>query len=161
MAKDRAMPSPSHPALSFGRASATAVVALLLLIGGIWASWDTAQHVMLARGREHGTLTVVSCADEVCTGPYDPDGAAGPRGGMTIEESVAVKKGEHFPVVVKPDSHEMVRTGLAGLLHAWVPLGGALLLASLVIGGGMRLTRTAWGTAVAGAVLLFASFLAL
>jgi hypothetical protein len=80
---------------------------------------------------------------------------------MTIERSVAVKKGESFPVVVKPGTDEVIRTGAAGLLHAWVPLGGALLLASLVIGGGMRLRRTAWTAGVAGGVLLLAAFLAL
>lgn len=161
MAKDRAMPSPSHPALSFGRMAAMAVVALLLLVGGVWGSWGSAQHVMLAKGREHGRLTVVSCGDDTCTGPYDPNGAGGPRAGMTIEKSVAVKKGEEFPVVVKPDTREVVRGGLAGVLYAWAPLGGALLLASLVIGGGMRLTRTAWTVAGAGAALLIGTFLAL
>ena len=49
---------------------------------------------------------------------------------MTIEKSVAVKKGAELPVVVKPDSDELVRTGTAGALYAWPPMGGALLLAA-------------------------------
>ncbi|MFJ4921275.1 hypothetical protein [Streptomyces sp. NPDC088725] len=155
------MPSPTHPALSFGRTAAMAVVALLLLAGGVWASWSTAQHVMLPKGREHGTLSVASCRDEICTGPYDPKGPGGPRAGMFIAESVAVKRGDTFPVVVKPDTNEVVRTGTAGVLYAWVPLGGTFLLGALVVGGGMRLTRTAWGLAAAGSALLFGAFLAL
>ncbi|MFF3752954.1 hypothetical protein ACFYYH_21220 [Streptomyces sp. NPDC002018] len=153
--------SNSDRVLSFGRQAAMACVAVLLLVAGVWASWGSAQHVVLATGREHGTLTVTSCADQSCTGPYDPDGPQGPRAGMRIEESVAVKKGGRFPVVVKPDTDELVRTGTPGLLYAWIPLGGALLLASLVVGGGMRLTRTAWAAAVAGGALMLAAFFAL
>ncbi|MEV0040872.1 MULTISPECIES: hypothetical protein [unclassified Streptomyces] len=152
--------SNSDRMLSFGRRAAMACIALLLLVAGVWSSWSSAQHVVLAKGREHGTLTVERCADESCTGPYDPDGPQGPRAGMTIGQSVAVKKGERFPVVVKPDTDELVRTGTPGLLYAWVPLGGALLLASLIVGGGLRLTRTAWGTALAGVALLLAAFFA-
>ncbi|GAA2961479.1 hypothetical protein GCM10020227_31250 [Streptomyces flavovirens] len=80
---------------------------------------------------------------------------------MTIERSVAVRKGDRFPVVVKPGTGEVVRTGVPGFLHAWVPLGGALVLSALVLAGGMRLTRTAWGAGVAGAALLAATFFAL
>lgn len=153
--------SSSAGVLSFGRRAVMGCVALLLLVGAVWSSWGAAQHVLLAKGREHGVLTVTRCEDGTCTGPYDPEGREGPRAGMTIEQSVAVKKGERFPVVVKPDTDELVRTGAAGLLYAWVPLGGALLLASLVIGGGLRMTRTAWGMALAGAALLLATFFAL
>ncbi|GAA1178329.1 hypothetical protein GCM10009654_39520 [Streptomyces hebeiensis] len=151
----------SRRVLSFGRRVLMGCVALALLVAGVWSSWSDAQHVVLSKGREHGTLTVASCAEGVCTGPYAPEGPGGPRDGMRIEESVAVKKGERFAVVRKPDTDELVRTGTAGLLYAWVPLGGALLLASVVIGGGLRLTRTGWGAAVAGGALLLASFLAL
>ncbi|QXE36471.1 hypothetical protein KQY30_21790 [Streptomyces sp. GMY02] len=152
--------SNSDRVLSFGRQAGMACVALLLLVAGVWSSWGSAQHVVLAKGREHGTLTVTACADESCTGRYDPEGPQGPRTGMTIGQSVAVKKGGEFPVVVKPGTDELVRTGTPGLLYAWVPLGGALLLASLVIGGGMGLTRTAWGSALAGGALLVAAFFA-
>ncbi|RDG35008.1 hypothetical protein [Streptomyces corynorhini] len=138
-----------------------AIVALLLLVAGVWASWDAAQHVMLSKGREHGTLTVTRCAGGSCAGEYVPDGPQRARAGMTIEESVAVKVGERFPVVVKPGSKELVRAGTAGSLYAWVPLGGALLLAALVVGGGLRMPRLGWGLAVAGGVLLVGTFFAL
>ena len=147
--------------LVLARNAAMALVALLLLIAGFWSSWDTAQHILLSKGREHGTLAVSRCDDDVCTGAYTPRAPAPDRAKVTIEKSVAVKKGATLAVVLKPGTGEAVRTGPAGGLYAWVPLGGALLLAAPVIGGGLRLTRIAWGSAGAGAALLLASFLAL
>lgn len=149
--------------LLYARRAAMAVIALLLLVAGVRSSWGAAQHVMLAKGREHGTMTVTACGEETCTGPYAPEGrtpdADRPR--VSIDKSIAAKKGARLPVVVKPGSDEVVRAGVAGALHAWTPLGGALLLAGLVIGGGLRLTRTAWAAGVAGGALLVASFFAL
>ncbi|MET9551428.1 hypothetical protein [Streptomyces sp. NPDC006645] len=154
-------PSSSQLALSVGRRVVMACVAALLLAAGFWTSWGTAQHVLLSKGREHGTLSVTECGDTACTGTYDPEGPAGPRAGTAIERSVAVKKGQDYAVVLKPGTGEPVRAGSSGALLAWVPLGGALLLAAPVVGGGLRLTRTAWGTALAGAALLAAAFFAL
>ncbi|MEU0373341.1 hypothetical protein ABZ070_24345 [Streptomyces sp. NPDC006283] len=147
--------------LVHARNAATALVALLLLLAGFWSSWGTAQHILLSKGREHGTLTVARCDENVCTGPYAPTAPARDRADVTIEKTVAVRKGQTLAVVLKPGTAEAVRTGPAGGLHAWLPLGGALLLAALVIGGGLRLTRLAWGTAFVGGALLTASFLAL
>ncbi|MFD7428250.1 hypothetical protein ACFV6Z_14505 [Streptomyces sp. NPDC059818] len=153
--------SSSQRALHFGRSAALGGVVLLLLVAGVLSSWDTAHHIVLAKGREHGTMTVTGCGSEVCTGPYAPaDGGSG-RSRVSVEKSVAAKKGDRFPVVVKPGTFEVVRTGTGGFLHAWVPLGGALVLAALVIGGGLRLPRIAWGAGIAGAVLLVATFFAL
>ncbi|MEU7292410.1 hypothetical protein AB0A76_04260 [Streptomyces exfoliatus] len=143
------------------RTAAMALVALLLLVAGAWASWDSAQHVLLAKGREHGTLTVTGCTEKTCTGRYDPEDAASTRRTLTIERSVAAEKGLTIPVVVKPGTDEGVRTGWGGGLHAWLPLGGALLLAAPLVGGGLRLPRTAWSAAGAGGALLVAAFLAL
>ncbi|WP_405617026.1 hypothetical protein OG292_25105 [Streptomyces sp. NBC_01511] len=154
-------PSSSQLALSVGRRAAMACVAALLLAAGFWTSWGTAQHVLLSKGREHGTLSVTECGDTACTGTYDPEGSPGPRAGTRIERSVAVKRGRSYEVVLKPGTGELVRSGSSGALLAWVPLGGALLLAAPVVGGGLRLTRMAWGTALAGAVLLAAAFFAL
>ncbi|MFF5089920.1 hypothetical protein [Streptomyces niveus] len=154
-------PSSSQLALSVGRRVAMACVAALLLAAGFWTSWGTAQHVLLSKGREHGTLSVTECGDTACTGTYDPEGPVGPRAGAPIERSVAVKKGRDYEVVLKPGTGELVRAGSSGALLAWVPLGGALLLAAPVVGGGLRLTRTAWATALAGAALLAGAFLAL
>ena len=137
------------------------LVALLLLIAGVWASWGTAQHVMLPGGRERGILTVTACGDEACTGPFTPISAGStPRDSMTIPEPIAVEVGQTYSVVVKPDSDEAVRSGPAGILYAWVPLGGALLLTSVVITGGLRRPRLGWLLAGTGVALVTAAFLA-
>ncbi|MEU1365632.1 hypothetical protein ABZ454_05800 [Streptomyces sp. NPDC005803] len=153
--------SSSHRALRYGRGAALGCVVLVVLVAGVWSSWASAQHIVLAKGREHGTMTVTGCGSEVCTGPYAPSDGGAARSRVSVVKSVAAKKGDRFPVVVKPDTFEVVRTGVPGFLHAWVPLGGALVLAGLVIGGGLRLPRTGWGTGIAGGVLLVATFFAL
>ncbi|MEU5715460.1 hypothetical protein AB0G71_06650 [Streptomyces sp. NPDC020403] len=153
--------SSSHRLLAHGRSFAAGCVVLLLLVAGAWTSWNTAHHIVLATGREHGTMAVTGCGEDVCSGSFAPDAKSRERTGVTIERSVAVRKGDRFPVVVKPGTGEVVRTGTAGLLHAWVPFGGALVLAAFLIGGGLRMTRTAWGAGIAGAVLLAATFVAL
>ena len=152
----------AYAALRFGRLAAMGAVAALILIAGVWGSWGTAQHVMLSKGRERGTMTVTRCAGDSCTGPYRPmsEGSKA-RARVVIGRSVAVEKGRTYTVAVKPGSRDVVRTGAAGLLYAWAPLGGALLLASVVVGGGLRLTRAAWVLAGAGTLLLTAAFLAL
>ncbi|WP_405881921.1 hypothetical protein OG762_26795 [Streptomyces sp. NBC_01136] len=152
----------AHPALRFGRFAAMGTVAVLILIAGVWGSWGTAQHVMLSKGREQGTMTVTACSGDTCTGPYAPTSAGSrARARVTIDEAVAVKKGRTYTVTVKPGSGDVVRSGPAGILYAWVPLGGALLLASVVVAGGLRRTRAAWVLAGAGIVQLTVTFLAL
>ncbi|MFI6207093.1 hypothetical protein ACIBAI_11895 [Streptomyces sp. NPDC051041] len=147
--------------LRFGWPAVTGTVAVLILIAGVWASWGTAQHVMLPKGREHGTVEVTRCGADSCTGPYTPVSAGSqPRGRVVVEDTVAVAEGRTYPVVVKPGSDDVVRSGTAGLLYAWVPLGGALLLASVLVAGGLRLTRAAWMLAGAGLALLTAAFVA-
>ncbi|OAH14122.1 hypothetical protein [Streptomyces jeddahensis] len=145
--------------LLLGRQVVLAGVVLLLLVGGVWQSWGSAQHVMFTKGRERGTMTVTRCGEETCTGSYvGLSPGSQPRGRVVIERSIAEEKGAKVPVVIKPGTDEVVRSGVAGLLHAWVPLGGALLLAAVVIAGGLRMTRTAWVTAALGLALLTASF---
>jgi hypothetical protein len=152
----------AQAALRFGRLAAMGAVAGLILIAGVWASWGTAQHVMLGKGREQGTMTVKACSGERCTGLYTPTSAGSKaRARVTIEQSVAVKKGQTYTVTVKPGSSDVVRSGPAGLLYAWVPLAGALLLASVVVAGGLRLTRVAWVMAGLGIAQLTVTFLAL
>ncbi|MEC4020119.1 hypothetical protein [Streptomyces sp. H27-D2] len=139
-----------------------AALALLLLVAGAWSSWGTAQHAMLSKGREHGTMTIVKCSGDECTGPFVPvRGAGSARSDVTtvsVDKAVGHKKGEKLPVAVKPGTDEVVRTGAAGVLHAWVPFGGALLLAALVVAGGLRMRRTAWTMGLLGAALLIGSF---
>lgn len=148
--------------LLLGRRTAMGGLAVLLLVAGVWASWGTAQHVMLGDEREQGTMRVTECSSDTCVGSYVPstDGFE-PRERVEIDRSIAEKKGVRIPVAVKPGTSEVVRTGGPGFLHAWLPLGGALLLAAVVVAGGLRLTRTACGLALAGGALLTASFVTL
>ncbi|MFG3319138.1 hypothetical protein ACGF3J_13900 [Streptomyces sp. NPDC048171] len=151
----------SYVLLQFGRIAAMGTVAALILIAGVWASWGTAQHVLLTKGREQGTVEVARCGGGSCSGPYAPVSAGSrERERVVLEDSVAVAEGRTYSVVVKPGSDEVVRSGPAGVLYAWVPLGGALLLASVVVAGGLRRTRTAWAMAGAGVALLTAAFFA-
>lgn len=146
-------------ALRLGRLAAMGTVAVLILIAGVWGSWGTAQHVMLTKGREQGTIAVTRCGADTCSGPFTPLSAgARARGNVVIEKTAAVKKGQTYTVIVKPGTDDVVRSGPAGILYAWVPLGGALLLASVVVAGGLRLTRAAWVLAGAGVALLTAAF---
>ncbi|WP_369271565.1 hypothetical protein AB5J55_17420 [Streptomyces sp. R11] len=146
-------------ALRFGRLAAMGTVAVLILIAGVWASWGSAQHVMLTKGRESGTIEVTRCGADSCTGPYTPISAGSqPRRSVVIEKNVAVRKGQTYTVVIKPSGDTVVRSGPAGILYSWVPLGGALLLASVVVAGGLRRTRLAWAMAGSGVALLTAAF---
>ncbi|MFE1802817.1 MULTISPECIES: hypothetical protein [unclassified Streptomyces] len=165
------MPAHSHArasrpkaatALRFGQLAAMGTVAALILIAGVWASWGTAQHVMLSKGRERGTMTVTKCADDHCTGPYRPtsEGSTA-RDRVVLDSEVAVEKGRTYTVVVKPGTDEVVRAGTGGLLYAWVPLGGALMLASVVVAGGLGRTRLGWVLGGAGLTLVTTAFLAL
>ncbi|WP_149548847.1 hypothetical protein [Streptomyces marokkonensis] len=148
-------------ALRFGRFAAMGAVAVLILIAGVWASWGTAQHAMLTKGRESGTVEVTSCGGRTCSGPYTPlSQGSQPRERVVLEDSVAVEKGRTYTVVLKPGGGEAVRSGPGGILYSWVPLGGALLLASVVVAGGLLRMRTAWVMALSGAALLTAAFLA-
>lgn len=152
----------SAAAMRFGRFAVMGTVAVLILIAGVWGSWGTAQHVMLTKGREHGTIRVTQCDRDTCSGPFTPvSPGATARDRVFIQEPVAVRKGQTYAVIVKPGTDDVVRSGPAGILYAWVPLGGALLLASVVVAGGLRLTRSAWVLAGSGALLLTAAFLAL
>ncbi|GGT26346.1 hypothetical protein [Streptomyces chromofuscus] len=149
-------------ALRFGRLAAMGLVAALILVAGVWASWSSAQYVMLTKGRESGTIRVTGCGDDTCAGPYTPVSAGSQaRARVVIENSAAVREGQTYTVVVKPGGREVVRSGPAGVLYSWVPLGGALLLASVVIAGGLRRTRAAWVMAGAGVALVTAAFAAL
>ncbi|MGD3109199.1 hypothetical protein [Streptomyces sp. YGL11-2] len=143
--------------LLVARTAVMALLALLLLVAGVWTSWGTARYAMLAKGRERGTMTVAACAADRCTGPFVPADAGGRRQQVSVAQT-AVKKGERVAVALRPDSTRAVRTGLGGVLHAWVPFGGALLLAALIVAGGLRLRRTAWVMGLLGAALLGATF---
>lgn len=149
-------------AMRYARLGAMGVVTVVILIAGVWGSWGCAQHLMLSKGREQGTMTVSRCDSEICWGPYEPVSTGSlARKRVDIERSVAVESGETYTVVVKPGSSDVVRTGPAGLLHAWVPFGGALLLAAVVVAGGLRMVRSAWVLGGAGIALITAAWVAL
>ncbi|KAA0930625.1 MULTISPECIES: hypothetical protein [Streptomyces] len=149
-------------ALRFGRLAVMGAVAVLILVAGVRASWGTAQHVMLTKGRERGTMTVAECSEERCSGPYRPVSVGSTaRGRVVLDGAVAVEEGRTYTVVVKPGTDEVVRAGAGGLLYAWVPLGGALLLASVVVAGGLGRSRLGWALGGAGLALVTAAFLAL
>ncbi|GLF99382.1 hypothetical protein [Streptomyces yaizuensis] len=143
--------------LLYLRLTVMGLVALLLLAAGGWSSWDTARHIMFTDTPERGTITVAGCGETTCTGRYDPEGPAAPRSDLKIDESVTVNKGDRIDVVVKPDTDEVVRRGTGGVFYAWLPLGGALVLAAFLIGG-MGLTKVAVGSALAGAVVIAGTF---
>ncbi|MEU9122981.1 hypothetical protein AB0C96_24475 [Streptomyces sp. NPDC048506] len=152
----------AYGALLVARMGLMGLLALLLLVAGVWTSWDTARYAMLIGVKERGTMTVSACAGERCTGPYVPSAGAGrPRPKVSVAKAAAPEKGERVEVVLKPGTAQAVRTGLAGVLHAWVPFAGSLLLAALVVAGGMRLRRTAWVMGLLGAALLGAAFAAM
>ncbi|MCD7441595.1 hypothetical protein K4B79_25645 [Streptomyces lincolnensis] len=149
----------SFAALRFGRLAAMGTVAVLILVAGVWGSWGSAQYVMLTKGRERGTVEVTRCGADTCTGPYTPlSSGSRARERVVIEHTAAVKKGQTYTVVVKPGTGEVVRSGPAGVLYSWVPMGGALLLASVVVAGGLGRTRPAWVLAGSGIALLTAAF---
>jgi hypothetical protein len=143
------------------RVIAVVLVAALLVVSGTWDSWRTAQHVMLTKGRERGTMTLADCGDRVCTGPFAPEGSAVARPEVTISLPIRHTTGARIPVAVKPGTDTVVRAGWGGVLWAWVPLGGALLLAAVVVAGGVRAYRSAWALGGLGAALLAGAFLTL
>ncbi|MFI8856132.1 hypothetical protein [Streptomyces prasinus] len=150
----------SSAALRLGRFAVMGTVAVLILISGVRASWGTAQYTMLTKGRERGAVAVESCGERVCTGPYTPvSPGSQPRAEVVLEDTAAVAEGRTYAVVMKPGGVEAVRSGPAGILYAWVPLGGALMLASVVVAGGLLRTRVAWVMGLSGVALVTAAFL--
>ncbi|MEU3712404.1 hypothetical protein [Streptomyces catenulae] len=137
------------------------LVAAVLLVAGAWTSWGSAQYAMGWSGREHGTVKVASCDDERCAGPFTPEGEGRSRDRVSLVKAASPGVGERVTVVLRPTGDRAVRTGPAGVLHAWVPFAGALLLAALVVAGGLRWRRTAWGMGLAGVALLVGAWVAL
>ncbi|MBE9498670.1 hypothetical protein IHE61_09185 [Streptomyces sp. GKU 257-1] len=128
-----------------------ALVALILVVAGVWTSWDTASTALA--GDERGTVTVRSCEDDECSGTFRNEKKSRPEQ-VTVSEFVSGGEGRTLEVAVQPGTDHVIRTGPAGVLYAWVPLGGALLLASLVIAGGLRMRRTAVTAGACGALIM-------
>ncbi|MFH0244013.1 hypothetical protein ACGRHY_16660 [Streptomyces sp. HK10] len=153
--------------LLLARAALMGVVAAVLLMAGVWTSLDGTRQAVAERGAVRGTLTVAECDGWTCTGSFAPAGGdKDARPDVAVEAPVSYEAGERLPVALWPgregsdrsDRAEVVRTGTAGALYAWLPLAGALVLASPVIGGGLGMRRTAWGTGLLGVALMGAAF---
>ncbi|GAA1914677.1 hypothetical protein GCM10009716_25160 [Streptomyces sodiiphilus] len=150
--------------LLLARLAAMALLALLLVAAGAWASWDTARHALRGDGLEQGTLTLRSCDADACTGTFRPSEDAGRgdapvRQNVTLEQSIGRGEGDTLHVALRPGTDEAVRTGVAGALQASLPLAGALLLAAVVVAGGLRMFRTAWSLAGLGLAMIGTTFL--
>ena len=144
---------PAYGMLLLAKTVLMGAVTILLVFTGVWTSWDTAQPAMF--GDKRGTVRGEKCGQDSCTARFTPSGGKKPQN-VTIARTVSGKEGggETLDVALRPGTKRVVRTGPAGILYAWVPLGGALLLASLVIAGGLRLRRTAVVTGLIGAVVM-------
>lgn len=143
------------------RMAALTALTLLILVSGAWGSWRTAHDVMVTKGHDQGTVTLAHCGDSTCTGPFAPSGSALPRPLVSVSLPIRHHVGEQVKVVLEPDSDTALRAGLGGVLFAWLPLAGALVLAAVVVGGGLRMSRTAWTMAWLGGALMGATFLTL
>ncbi|WP_062216482.1 hypothetical protein [Streptomyces sp. NBRC 109706] len=140
-------------ALLLGRLLVMGLLAVLLLVAGGWASWDTGRHVLFSDA-ERGEVTLLTCDREECVGPFRPTGEL-----VVLEQRLARTEGETLDVALVPGTDEVVRAGVAGVLYAFLPLSGALLLAAVAVGGGLRLYRAAWAMAGTAFAALLATFL--
>ncbi|UCM88523.1 hypothetical protein [Streptomyces marincola] len=144
----------AYGALLLARVIAVWLLVLLLVGAGALAAWDSARHSVLTDGRERGTMLLADCDRTACEGPFDATGRT-----VVLPQPVARQEGERLAVALVPDGEgEVVRTGWAGALYGCLPLFGALLLASVVIGGALRMARTALSVAAAALALLAATF---
>lgn len=133
------------------------LIVLVLVCAGGWASWNAVEPVLHADQR--GTVRVAECARDDCAGVFRPRvvpaRGAGSQGGdarkVTLGKSVSKEPGGSVRAAVRPGSDRAVRADAPGVLYACVPLAGALLLAALVLAGGLRMRRTAVLVGLSGA----------
>jgi hypothetical protein len=146
--------------LLLARAALMGVVATVLLMAGVWTSLGGMRQAVADRGAARGTVTVEECDGWTCTGSFAPEGGgAGARARVTVDAPVSHEAGERLPAALWPASGDtVVRTGTAGVVYAWLPLAGSLVLASPVIAGGLRMRRTAWAAGLLGVALMGAAF---
>ncbi|MBL1068657.1 hypothetical protein JK356_18610 [Streptomyces sp. 7-21] len=146
--------------LLLARFALTAVFTVVLVVSGVWAAWDDASRALAPGDDERGTITLHACDDEACTGTFAPRGAppGEDRREVTMPQPLGREPGERLSVALRPGTAEVVRTGAAGALYAALPLTGALLLASVIVAGGLRLYRVAAVTAGVAVTALLATF---
>lgn len=143
----------AYGALLLARLVVSWLLAAALLAGGAWASWDAARDVFGRGDAEEGSLTLLRCERESCAGVFAPSGDM-----VTLERRIALDEGDSLTVVRPPGEDVALRADAAGRLHALAPLSGALLLAAVVVAGGLRRYRTAWimaGTALGHLLVTF------
>ncbi|WP_230423769.1 hypothetical protein [Streptomyces radicis] len=143
----------THGALRVARMAFGWLLAAFLVAAGGWASFDPVEDAVRADGRERSTMTLVACDRDACTGMLASTGET-----VVLRQVIAREEGERLDVALRPGTDEAVRTGAAGALYAGLPLIGALLMAAVVIGGGLRLYRTAWAVAGGALAALLATF---
>lgn len=158
-------PSPRSSAdrmLWLGRVLGSALLAVLLVVAGWWSSWETVRHSLYAKESQRGVLTLASCDRSACTGAFAPRSVLGEElDGVRLSQRIGLEEGDELAVALWPDDRsEAIRTGLPGFLYGWLPLTGALLLAGVVIAGGMRLYRTGWTVGGLALALIGATFFA-
>lgn len=137
------------------------LVAVLLLVAGGWTSWQTAGPALT--GDVRGTVRIAECDEAECAGEFTPvtSGPGSRSRKVTIDESASGTVGERLQVALRPGSDEVVRTGPSGALYGAVPLGGSLVLAAMVVGGGIRMKRTALVLGLLGVALMCTSWVLL
>lgn len=151
--RTRRMGESAYGVLLFVKNLFVALLALLLLSAGAWASWGAVKPAL--HGAQRGTVQVRTCGQDDCEGRFRPaEAGAGPRT-VTLARPLAGDRSKAVPVALPANgSDRVVRTDPGGVLYAAIPLGGALLLISLVVAGGLRMRRTALAAALSGAVIL-------
>ncbi|MBA0049390.1 hypothetical protein E0L36_00195 [Streptomyces sp. AJS327] len=142
----------AYGVLLLARTALMGLVAALLVLAGAWSCWGDASTALA--GDVRGQVTVDKCGGDTCEGAFSGDG---PRR-VTIAKSVSGERGETLDVALRAGEERAVRTGPGGVLYTWVPLAGALLLASLVVAGGLRMRRTALVMGLVGAVTMAAAW---
>ena len=153
--------TPADRAVWLARVLSSALLAVLLVVAGCWSSWDTVQHSLYAKEGQRGVLTLAGCDRSACTGAFAPRSAVGEEvADVRLTQRIGLEQGDRLAVALWPDSTDAIRTGLPGFLYAWLPLTGSLLLAALLIAGGMRLYRVGWAVGGLALALIGATFFA-
>lgn len=143
--------------LLLARQVALVCLVLLIVAAGVRASWNALGWAAARDGR--GTMTVARCSDEECTGSFEPAAVdAEPRDHVVLKDTVGAEEGARVAVALRPGTAEVVRTGTGGIFRACLPFGGALVLAAVVIAGGLRMRRTAWVVGFLGVGVLVGAF---
>ena len=127
-----------------------------LLVAGVWMASGNAYPALL--GSDTGTVRIASCGPDECTGRFVPDTGSAPQR-VTVAHAVSGTPGERLDVAVRDaGERHVVRTDAAGVLYSLAPVAGALLLASIVVVGGLRMRRLGVSMGLLGAAALGATW---